>query len=76
MSKIKKSKKDWNLLDETSPNKKSGRPPKAADEKMTEKVTVNFTPSEKEKLLEKSNELGGLPLSILIRNGLKKASYI
>ena len=68
-------KNDRRVLKETS-LKKGGRPPKDEAEKLTQKITVNFTPAEKEKLLERSKASGGLPLTTLIRNVLAEHGYI
>ena len=58
------------------PQKKLGRKPKQPNERLTEKLTINFTKAEKEKLLALSQERGGLPLTILIRNILKEQGVI
>ena len=50
-------KNDRRVLKETS-GSKGGRPPKDEAEKLTQKITVNFTPAEKEKLLERSKAGG------------------
>ena len=68
-------KNDRKILKEIS-GKKGGRPPKEDAEKLTQKITVNFTLAEKEKLLERSKAAGGLPLTILIRNVLAEHGYI
>jgi hypothetical protein len=62
--------------DETKPRKKLGRNPKKPEERQTEKITINFTPAEKDKLLTVSQEKGNLPLTILIRNILKEQGVI
>jgi hypothetical protein len=56
--------------------KRLGRKPKQPEERQTEKVTINFTKAEKEKLLTISQEKGDLPLTILIKNLLKKNEWI
>jgi hypothetical protein len=56
--------------------KRDGRPPKSEDEKMNQKVTINFTNAEKEKLLNRSKEYRNLPLTTLIRNLLIDNDYI
>ena len=58
------------------PEKRLGRKPKQPEERQTEKVTINFTIVEKEKLLALSQEKGNLPLTILIRNILKEYGAI
>jgi hypothetical protein len=58
------------------PEKRLGRKPKQPEERQTEKVTINFTIVEKEKLLALSQEKGNLPLTILIRNILKEHGAI
>jgi hypothetical protein len=56
--------------------KKMGRTPKKPEERLTEKVMINFTKAEKEKLLSVADDKGGLPLTILIRNLLKENDWI
>ena len=56
--------------------KKVGRTPKNPEERLTEKITLNFTQAEKDKLLSISAEKGNLPLTLLIRNLLKENGYI
>ena len=58
------------------PEKRLGRKPKQPEERQTEKVTINFTIVEKEKLLALSQEKGNIPLTILIRNILKEYGAI
>jgi hypothetical protein len=72
LSQFKKSNK--NVLQ--SIPKREGRPPKKEDEKMNQKVTVNFTTAEKEKLLALSRKYKGLPLTMLIRDLLIENGYI
>jgi hypothetical protein len=72
LSQFKKSNK--NVL--KSIPKRDGRPPKNEDEKMNQKVTINFTNAEKEKLLTRSKEYRNLPLTTLIRNLLIDNDYI
>ena len=56
--------------------KKMGRTPKKPEERLTEKVMINFTKAEKEKLLSVSEEKGNLPVTLLVRNLLKENNYI
>jgi hypothetical protein len=56
--------------------KKVGRTPKNPDERLTEKVMLNFTKAEKDKLLSIAKGKGNLPLTSLIRNVLKENDYI
>ena len=56
--------------------KKAGRPPKRAAERLSQKVTVNFTEAEFAKLSEKSNQNFGITLPKLIRNLLKQEGHI
>ena len=68
-------KNDRQVLKEIS-GKKGGRPTKTAGEKLSQKVTLNFSVDEKQKLLERSKEMGGVPLTALIRNLLIENGYI
>ncbi len=61
---------------EKSQNMPTGRPPKNPEEKMSEKITVNFTPTEKQKLLDLSAERYNVPLTTLIRNLLQEKEFI
>ena len=74
LSAFKKNNKE--ILTKLSEKKKLGRNPKEPNERLVEKVTLNFTKREKEKLLSISEEKGGLPLTILIRSLLKKNNWI
>lgn len=55
--------------------RKGGRPPKEKSDRMTEKVTLNFTEEEKEKLLEHAKKKG-IPITVLIRTLLAENDYI
>jgi hypothetical protein len=56
--------------------KKDGRPPKKENEKLNQKVTINFTSAEKEKLLKRSKENRNIPITTIIRNLLIDNDYI
>lgn len=57
--------------------KKSGRPLKNKDEKLSEKVTVNFTKVEYQSLERISKEeYFNIPLATLIRGFLQKEGFI
>lgn len=66
---------DRQILKQLS-QKKGGRPHKSDTEKMCVKVTINFTRKEKQKLVERSQSQGGLPITTLIRNLLVANQYI
>lgn len=53
-----------------------GRPVKQRSEKLSQKVTINFTVAEKEKLLRRSKSLGGIPITTIIRKLLIENGYI
>mgnify|MGYP005637664155 CR=1 FL=1 len=79
LSAIKQNKKKvFETIDEPNKveKKKLGRTPKKPEKRLTEKVTINFTIAEKEKLMALSQEKGNLPLTILIRNVLKEQGII
>ena len=68
-------KNDRKVLKKIS-GKKGGRPVKNQGEKLNQKVTVNFSVTEKQKLMERSRASGGLPITMLIRNVLFEKGYI
>ncbi len=53
-----------------------GRPVKKGSEKLSQKVTINFTISEKVALVNRSKTLGGVPITTMIRNLLFENGYI
>lgn len=57
------------------PKNKGGRPPKAEAERLTKKLTCNFTAAEF-KVLDGLSKESGLPVAVLIRIELKKAGVI
>ncbi len=60
-----------------TPQKKAGRPPlENPHDRLTEKVTLNFSVSEKKKLNKLSLGKGGLPIALMIRGFLKEAKWI
>jgi ribosomal protein L44E len=68
-------KNDRQILKKMSGNE-GGRPVKKGSEKLSQKVTINFTISEKEKLLKRSKSMGGVPITTMIRNLLFENGYI
>ena len=78
LSELKQNKKRVlnDISEKKSGTKKLGRKPKQPEKRQTEKVTINFTIAEKEKLMALSQEKGNLPLTILIRNVLKEQGII
>jgi hypothetical protein len=72
LSKFKKSnKKVLNSLP-----KKNGRPPKNEKERLNQKITINFTNTEKENLLKRSKKNRNIPITTMIRNLLIDNDYI
>ena len=57
------------------PKNKGGRPPKAAAERLTKKVTCNFTSAEFD-ILDGLSKESGLPVAALIRTKLKNAGVL
>jgi hypothetical protein len=57
-------------------NKKVGRNPISVEQRKSEIITTYLTKSEKAKINKISKKQGGLPLTILLRNALKKADLI
>ena len=55
---------------------KRGRKPKTAEDRLTQKVTVNFTVAEMEALKELSAQNFNIPLPTLIRGILKEQEII
>jgi len=53
-----------------------GRPIKQVSEKLSQKITINFTISEKVALVNRSKSLGGIPITTMIRNLLFENGYI
>ena len=53
-----------------------GRPVKKSSEKLSQKVTINFTISEKIVLVNRSKSLGGIPITSMIRNLMFENGYI
>jgi len=53
-----------------------GRPVKKGSEKLSQKVTINFTISEKIVLVNRSKSLGGIPITSMIRNLMFENGYI
>jgi len=54
---------------------KGGRPPKAAAERLTKKITCNFTSAEFD-ILDSLSKESGLPVAAFIRTKLKNAGVI
>ena len=72
LSKFKKSNKK--VL--KSLPKKTGRPPKKETERLNQKITINFTNTEKEKLLKRSKKNRNIPITTMIRDLLIDNNYI
>jgi hypothetical protein len=72
LSKFKKSNKK--IL--TSLPKKTGRPPKKETDRLNQKITINFTNTEKEKLLNRAKKNRNVPITTIIRNLLIENDYI
>ena len=72
LSKFKKSNKK--VL--TSLPKKTGRPPKSENERLNQKITINLTNTEKEKLLKRSKKNRNIPITTMIRDLLIDNNYI
>jgi hypothetical protein len=68
-------KNDRQILKKMSGNE-GGRPVKQGSEKLSQKVTINFTVAEKLALVNRSKTLGGIPITTLIRNLLFDNGYI
>ena len=77
LSQFKKNKSHNVLQDKpVKIRKKIGRPTKELAEKLSCKITVNFTPAEKAKLEQRSVDNLGAPITNIIRELLKKQGYI
>ena len=68
-------KNDRQILKKMSGNE-GGRPVKKGSEKLSQKVTINFTIAEKVVLINRSKALGGIPITTMIRNLLFENCYI
>ncbi|MBA3013082.1 MAG: hypothetical protein KJ658_00485 [Proteobacteria bacterium] len=68
-------KNDRQILKKMSGNE-GGRPVKKGSEKLSQKVTINFTISEKVVLVNRSKSMGGVPITTMIRNLLFENGYI
>jgi len=68
-------KNDRQVLKKMSGNE-GGRPIKQVSEKLSQKITINFTISEKVALVNRSKSLGGIPITTMIRNLLFENGYI
>ena len=68
-------KNDRQILKKMSGNE-GGRPVKKGSEKLSQKITINFTISEKVALVNRSKTLGGIPITTMIRNLLFENGYI
>ena len=68
-------KNDRQILKKMSGNE-GGRPVKKGSEKLSQKITINFTISEKVTLVNRSKSLGGIPITTMIRNLLFENGYI
>jgi len=53
-----------------------GRPIKQVSEKLSQKITINFTIAEKVALVNRSKSMGGIPITTMIRNLLFENGYI
>jgi len=68
-------KNDRQVLKKMSGNE-GGCPVKRGSEKLSQKITINFTIAEKVALVNRSKIMGGVPVTTMIRNLLVENGYI